>query len=233
MDVWCTVQSFADNLVYCRYYGVNDPVARKMMERVDTLPKLTPPEDASITTLYIGGLTPVITEDDIRDQFYSYGELQSVKKVHTQMFLMSCIDHMYCFKHLLSCDIKQPREACVMFGVVVLCTTSLCSSQIVPQWILTFTFMLMLQIERKHCAFVTFTSRSAAETAAEALSNRLIIKGNRCRLLWGKPQEKRDEAAAAALNMLPSQVSLVELHPCCLQADFTVKLCVHPLACWK
>ena len=66
---------------YCRYYGVNDPVARKMMERVDTLPKLAPPEDASITTLYIGGLTPVITEDDIRDQFYSYGELQSVKKV--------------------------------------------------------------------------------------------------------------------------------------------------------
>ena len=65
----------------CRYYGVNDPVARKMMERVDTLPKLAPPEDASITTLYIGGLTPVITEDDIRDQFYSYGELQSVKKV--------------------------------------------------------------------------------------------------------------------------------------------------------
>ncbi len=64
-----------------RYYGVNDPVARKMMQRVDTLPKLSPPEDASITTLYIGGLTPVIGEDDIRDQFYSYGELQSVKKV--------------------------------------------------------------------------------------------------------------------------------------------------------
>ena len=64
-----------------RYYGVNDPVARKMLDRVDTLPKLAPPEDASITTLFIGGLTPVITEDDIRDQFYSYGELQSVKKV--------------------------------------------------------------------------------------------------------------------------------------------------------
>lgn len=65
----------------CRYYGVNDPVARKMLDRVDTLPKLVPPEDAAITTLYIGGLTPVISEDDIRDQFYGYGELQSVKKV--------------------------------------------------------------------------------------------------------------------------------------------------------
>ncbi|KAA6419845.1 MAG: zinc finger CCCH domain-containing 40-like [Trebouxia sp. A1-2] len=131
----------AEQNIKDRYYGVNDPVARKMMQRVDTLPKLSPPEDASITTLYIGGLTPVIGEDDIRDQFYSYGELQSVKK-----------------------------------------------------------------IEHKQCAFVTFTSRQAAETAAEAMSNRLIIKGNRCRLLWGKPQEKRDAAAAAALSMLPSQL---------------------------
>lgn len=64
---------------------MNDPVARKMLNRVDTMPKLAPPEDAGITTLYVGGLTPVITEDDIRDQFYSYGELQSVKKVSTSL----------------------------------------------------------------------------------------------------------------------------------------------------
>ena len=67
---------------------------------------------------------------------------------------------------------------------------------------------LLMQIEQKHCAFVTFTSRQAAETAAEALSNRLIIKGNRCRLLWGKPQQKRDESAAATASMLPSQVCI-------------------------
>ena len=66
---------------FCRYYGVNDPVARKMLNRVDTMPKLIPPEDASITTLYVGGLIFFQAEDGIRDQFYSYGELQSVKKV--------------------------------------------------------------------------------------------------------------------------------------------------------
>lgn len=70
---------------------------------------------------------------------------------------------------------------------------------------------MLMQIEQKHCAFVTFTSRQAAETAAEALSNRLIIKGNRCRLLWGKPQQKRDESAAAAASMLPSQVCICQL----------------------
>lgn len=85
----------------CRYYGVNDPVARKMLNRVDTMPKLAPPEDALITTLYVGGLTPVITEDDIRDQFYSYGELQSVKKVcficlHTAAVQLLCCQAAVC-----------------------------------------------------------------------------------------------------------------------------------------
>lgn len=28
-----------------RYYGVNDPVANKMLRRVDEMGKLTPPED--------------------------------------------------------------------------------------------------------------------------------------------------------------------------------------------
>ncbi len=34
-----------------RYYGVNDPVAAKMMKRVAEMPKLEPPEDTSVTTL--------------------------------------------------------------------------------------------------------------------------------------------------------------------------------------
>ncbi len=34
-----------------RYYGVNDPVANKMMKRAADMPKLEPPADTSITTL--------------------------------------------------------------------------------------------------------------------------------------------------------------------------------------
>jgi pre-mRNA-splicing factor RBM22/SLT11 len=40
-----------------RYYGVNDPVAAKMMERAAKLQRLTPPEDQTICTLFVGGLT--------------------------------------------------------------------------------------------------------------------------------------------------------------------------------
>ena len=34
-----------------RYYGVNDPVANKMLGRVKDMPNLEPPEDKSVTTL--------------------------------------------------------------------------------------------------------------------------------------------------------------------------------------
>lgn len=133
-----------------RYYGVNDPVANKMMDRVSGMAKLTPPEDTTICTLFVGGVMgasrplldaptgnagmlpqlctlvchfskhlrapcnpfrpsssslsssptlsipppplclPIcaaaddISEDDLRDQFYPFGELRSVKKVATR-----------------------------------------------------------------------------------------------------------------------------------------------------
>lgn len=36
-----------------RYYGINDPVANKMLRRVGDMPKLETPEDTSITTLWV------------------------------------------------------------------------------------------------------------------------------------------------------------------------------------
>lgn len=39
-----------------RYYGTKDPVAEKLLNRAKALPKLTPPEDSSVTTLYLGNL---------------------------------------------------------------------------------------------------------------------------------------------------------------------------------
>ncbi|KAG2425964.1 hypothetical protein HXX76_013335 [Chlamydomonas incerta] len=129
-------QSYKD-----RYYGTNDPVANKMLKRVDELNKLTPPEDTSITTLYVGGVDATITEDDVRDAFYSFGELASVRKM----------------------DVKS-------------------------------------------CAFVTYTSRSAAEKAAEELGGNPLIKGARVKLMWGRPPPAPGgrNAAAAADPMQPS-----------------------------
>jgi pre-mRNA-splicing factor RBM22/SLT11 len=106
-----------------RYYGVNDPVAKKILGKVEQMPTLVPPADKEIKTLYIGNVNPLITESDLRDCFYAYGELMSIKMVPEKM-----------------------------------------------------------------CAFVTYTTREAAESAAEALFNKLVVKGVPLRISWGKPQ---------------------------------------------
>eukprot|EP00923_Selenidium_pygospionis_P011405 GHVN01019700.1.p1 GENE.GHVN01019700.1~~GHVN01019700.1.p1 ORF type:complete len:370 (+),score=27.66 GHVN01019700.1:35-1144(+) len=105
-----------------RYTGESDPVAEKIFKRVEQLNALHPPEDKRITTLYLGGLTQDIGENDIRDQFYSFGEIRSIKMI--------------------------PRQG---------------------------------------CAFVTFTSRQAAEEAAEKLHKTLVINDQKIKLLWGRP----------------------------------------------
>lgn len=51
---------------FCRYYGINDPVAEKLMRRASAMPKLEPPEDKSITTLYVGNLGDKLTEKELR-----------------------------------------------------------------------------------------------------------------------------------------------------------------------
>ncbi|GKU94911.1 hypothetical protein SLEP1_g8335 [Rubroshorea leprosula] len=134
-----------------RYYGVNDPVALKLLNKAGEMPSLEPPEDESIRTLYVGGLDKRITEQDLRDNFYAHGEIESIKMV---------LD--------------------------------------------------------KACAFVTYTTREGAEKAAEELSNKLVIKGLRLKLMWGKPQAPkpesetsdgaRQQAAVAHSGMLPRAV---------------------------
>mmetsp|Transcript_8828 Transcript_8828/g.23757 ORF Transcript_8828/g.23757 Transcript_8828/m.23757 type:complete len:581 (-) Transcript_8828:638-2380(-) len=137
-----TTGELSEQNIKDRYYGINDPVANKMMRRVGELPTLEPPEDTSITTLFVGGLTGDITEADLQDHFYAFGEIAAIRKV-----------------------------------------------------------------DAKACAFITYTSRAAAEKAAKELYGKLIIKGTRLRLSWGKPQQVqagRGPQGAEADPMQPS-----------------------------
>lgn len=78
---------------------------------------------------------------------------------------------------------------------------------------------------QRACAFVTYTTREGAEKAAEELSNKLVIKGLRLKLMWGRPQAPRPEAegsdearqqAVAHSGLLPRAVisqQQSQLHP--------------------
>jgi len=76
----------ADQNIKDRYYGVNDPVADKLLKRAAAMPRLEPPEDKSITTLYVGNLGDRIGEKELRDHFYQYGELRSINVVAKQQY---------------------------------------------------------------------------------------------------------------------------------------------------
>jgi len=41
---------------------------------------LTPPEDQGVVALWVGGLTADITQQDLRDAFYAYGEIAAVRR---------------------------------------------------------------------------------------------------------------------------------------------------------
>ena len=49
-----------------RYYGVNDPVAEKLMKQASEMPMLSAPDDKGITSLYVGGVDEAVTEKDLR-----------------------------------------------------------------------------------------------------------------------------------------------------------------------
>lgn len=126
-------QNFKD-----RYYGVNDPVAEKLLKRAQAMPHLEPPEDVNITTLYCGGLDENVTEADIKNAFYSFGELRNITVV-----------------------------------------------------------------QKQGCAFVQFTQRKSAEKAAEGTFNKLLIKGNKITIRWGKSQGKTAVAGDTGVGQVP------------------------------
>lgn len=115
----------ADQNIRDRFYGVNDPVADKLLRRAAALPHLDPPDDPSITTLYVSNLGENVTDKEIRDNFYQFGEIRSVSIVAKQQ-----------------------------------------------------------------CAFVQFTTRAAAELAAEKTFQKLIIGGRRLSIKWGRSQAR-------------------------------------------
>ena len=121
---------------------MDDPVADKLLKRAADMPKLAPPTDQSITTIYVGGIDANIKEQDLKDNFYQYGEIRNINMVL-----------------------------------------------------------------KSGCAFINFATRDGAEKAIQGAFNKLIIKGRRMKILWGKgqgaPAVKSAEEEAKSLPPVP------------------------------
>ncbi|XP_022150908.1 zinc finger CCCH domain-containing protein 49 [Momordica charantia] len=71
----------SDYEVRTSLFRVNDPVALKLLNKAGEMPSLEPPEDESIRTLYVGGLDARVAEQDLRDNFYAHGGIESIRMV--------------------------------------------------------------------------------------------------------------------------------------------------------
>ncbi|EJD02405.1 uncharacterized protein FOMMEDRAFT_109756 [Fomitiporia mediterranea MF3/22] len=116
-----------------RYHGRNDPVARKIFTEHAKTQGLEPPEDESITSLFLSSLPQNATEQSIRT-------------------------------HVVQTLPPSTNPATVIRSVVY--------------------------VAKSRCAFVNFTSRAAAERAAEVWSNGLEIDGVMVGIKWGRSRAK-------------------------------------------
>eukprot|EP00163_Fabomonas_tropica_P018326 TRINITY_DN32611_c0_g1_i1.p1 TRINITY_DN32611_c0_g1~~TRINITY_DN32611_c0_g1_i1.p1 ORF type:complete len:366 (-),score=51.55 TRINITY_DN32611_c0_g1_i1:130-1227(-) len=77
-----TTGALANQNMKDRYYGTNDPVAAKMLNRIQNKASdLTPPADPLIKTLYVGGVQAEVTEGDLRDKFETYGDIRYINVI--------------------------------------------------------------------------------------------------------------------------------------------------------
>lgn len=64
-----------------RFNGVNDPLARKIIDKIEDFKVPKPPEDPTITTLFIGGIDKETTKESIEQKFEPFGPLQATRLI--------------------------------------------------------------------------------------------------------------------------------------------------------
>lgn len=74
----------ADQNIQDRFHGKNDPVAQKILGRVYDNQRVRPPADKSIATLFLRELPAGLSEEDLRDIFKQYGEVDDVEFLPNQ-----------------------------------------------------------------------------------------------------------------------------------------------------
>jgi len=79
-----------DEKIRERYHGINDPVAKKIIDKVKEVNVPDPPEDMNISTLFIGGVDQYIDEEDITKTMEPFGKIKYVKIIHKSEVAFVC-----------------------------------------------------------------------------------------------------------------------------------------------
>mmetsp|Transcript_48174 Transcript_48174/g.35361 ORF Transcript_48174/g.35361 Transcript_48174/m.35361 type:complete len:105 (+) Transcript_48174:546-860(+) len=79
-----------DEKIRERFHGVNDPIAKKILDKVKEVNVPDPPKDMNITTLFVGGVIPEIDEDELRGALEKYGKIKQLKMIHKSEVAFVC-----------------------------------------------------------------------------------------------------------------------------------------------
>jgi pre-mRNA-splicing factor RBM22/SLT11 len=91
---------------------VNDPVAEKLLKRASEIPRPIPPEDKSITTIYVGNIGELIEEKDLRDYFYQFGEIRSITMIGRQ----NCAFIQYTSRQAAEIAVEKSYQKLIIHG---------------------------------------------------------------------------------------------------------------------
>ncbi|KAN0038207.1 hypothetical protein ACTA71_000379 [Dictyostelium dimigraforme] len=108
---------YANQNIKDRYNGVNDPVAKNMLNKIQQQKPPKKPIDETITTLFLGNLEfDKINEDDIKNNLFVFGEIKKVKLIEHQKCAFvtfetresaeSAIDSLFNNFKIDNCEIK-------------------------------------------------------------------------------------------------------------------------------
>lgn len=69
-----------ENKIRERYHGINDPVATKILSKIKEKPTVPDePEDPTITTLFIGGVSDEISQSELHQKLEVFGKIVTLK----------------------------------------------------------------------------------------------------------------------------------------------------------
>jgi len=73
-----------DEKIRERFNGINDPIAKKIMDKIEEKSKPpVPPTDQNITTLFLGNITTEeITEEIVKEQMEKFGKIERMRLLH-------------------------------------------------------------------------------------------------------------------------------------------------------
>eukprot|EP00871_Galdieria_phlegrea_P001064 jgi/Galph1/1959/GphlegSOOS_G661.1 len=73
-----------------RYYGINDPLAEKMLRSMGEKTSFPePPTDPKAKTIFVGGVGSLVSHEEISEVFEKFGEIQSIKIIREKSIAFS------------------------------------------------------------------------------------------------------------------------------------------------